>query len=296
MRTRRLLVATLVVAFGLTGVPMATAAPPVLAGTTVVTGASVGAVRVRLPKPVTISLRTARDLGQGEHATFTGAGRLLALALVRSGDETWFTRSNVCMTRGCSGPHARYFGVRWNDEGIETDETTLPAGNYTLHWIADGKGAGVTLRLPGLSGRTTVRPPAQRAAVWGPPAMQDTVEPVTGTGVRTYEGTTEGQFPKGALLVSVQWVVSQRMDARASLCVHPEGETQPPVGCVTRDGSGFESHSFVTCLCLTAEDTMSFGTLSFTRLQPGKYVFDSKAHYIGHFGHTGFAIAAAPLL
>lgn len=137
--------------------PRADAAPPSLAGRTVLTGSSTAGIRVHLPRPVSVSLTTSI-------ARVTGDGRAVGFALVpaaRLADPRRLVYGHVrfgfCNVAGCRAAETSG-GVFAFNAPEDTDRVTLPRGDYQLYLVADGRPVTVELTLPGLTGRTTIRP------------------------------------------------------------------------------------------------------------------------------------------
>lgn len=305
MRIRALLTAALLAA-GVLAAP-AGAATPTLAGTTVVSGNGVGAMRVRLPRDVTLSLRQTDDLTQGVQATFRGRGRLLTLLLVseRDDSQTYLMRSAICMTKGCTGRNV-FMGVTLDGAGQfgSFDETRLRAGTYTLYWIADGQPGSVTVRLTGLPGKATLRPPRLvHGQQWGPRETVSLDEPTTGLGVRAYGGETEAPVPVAGRMLGVSWVRGSLMHGVTTVCLVDldSAVPGPPVSGFCPPGArGWSSTSISSCLtCFVTELILPSGewiagTYAFIPVPKGDYELGAYAHYAGRFGATSLAVAVLP--
>ena len=293
MRVRTVLA---VLALTLAGAPSAVAAPlPVLAGTTVVTGSEVGAMRVRLPKAVRIRLNDGL-LGERPSAAFRGPGRVASLVLDRGGgDVTAFHRMHVCMERGCTGPRTET-GIRWLRNGTHLETTTLPAGTYTLYWVADGVPANVTLTLAGLPGRTTLRPPALRTKAFGPGVTEDTVDPVTSTGIRMWEGSSEAVLPRGGRMLMVLSAQGEHLQGRTQVCTFPAGtpttvaEPCPSEGDRRHMTMGYTRH----CPCPLGNGPFTMFWLA--DLGRGTWSMYADARFVGTFGNVLAVAVPIPTL
>ncbi|HEX2196863.1 MAG TPA: hypothetical protein VHJ76_08050 [Actinomycetota bacterium] len=140
---------------------VATAAPPRLAGQTVIAAARPGSMAISLPAPA----RVATPFGASDDVSVRGGGNLVVFALVER-DEDPFVLLGGRLPRA-SG--AQTFALPlsnlpersgWSYDFVKNyeDETVVPPGDYTLYVFPDGKPAQITLRLDGLSGKTSVAP------------------------------------------------------------------------------------------------------------------------------------------
>lgn len=137
------------------------AARAVLAGQTVIRGSSTGKVPVRLSEPVTLP---NVPQGQPGGVTVTGEGRYVGWALVADGGDP----ARIIITGGRVGTGLPADGTGRDSAVLNLSMTPaldpvaeaweLPAGDYHLYLIADGKPAEVTLPLKGLSGTVALTP------------------------------------------------------------------------------------------------------------------------------------------
>jgi hypothetical protein len=136
------------------------AAPLTLAGTTVIRATRAASVDVRLARPVTV----ATPFGSSPDLAVTATGRLAAFVL----RGTSATTRSVTLVGGMAGPAGDRFlmpipqfpafgGGTFEEIKTFGDTTKLPAGGYRLYVVPDGT-AQWTLRLRGVSGRTTITP------------------------------------------------------------------------------------------------------------------------------------------
>ena len=304
MRMRAVLTAALLAA-GLLAAP-ADAALPTLAGTTVISGSTTGAMRVRLPRDVTLSLdATPQDPGQGKDARFSGRGRLIGVRLVSrlDHDETWLTRSAVCMERGCATRPHFFSGITRLSSGMfDVGPARLSAGTYTLYWIADGAPASVTLSFRGLKGKTTLRPPPlARAQQWSPRELNDTVEPTTSVGARTYGGETEAPLPADGLLLGVTWTRGWLTGAQTVCLIDLDGPARPPVaGVCPPTAPGWTWNHGTTCATCFLTDLLLpngeelNGLHVYVNAPKGDYELAAYAQFAGRFGGTGMTMLLLP--
>lgn len=217
MCTRRLRTALvlLVPAVLMLPAPATSAAPGVtMAGVTTITGTRPGYVDVRVPRTVTVdtSFDGGRDLA------VSGAGALTAFVLVGTDARTrGFTLAGGAAV--VSGQAERFLmpvpewpalgGGTYEDTKTYANSTKLPGGSYRLYYVSTSRGT-VTLRLPGLSGRTTIRPGGRVTAKVAPPDHE-----LTGTPVREnvfVASTTEKLTRRGFALQ----VLHSRLEAEAA--------------------------------------------------------------------------------
>ena len=142
--------------------PVAAAPPRALAGVTEIRAARAASMDVVLGRKVTL----ATPFGGGPHVVVTGGAALTSFVMVGSDERT----SGVTLAGGAStvdGSVERFLmpvpqwprpgGGTFEDLKTYSDTTVLPAGRYRLFAASSDRGT-VTLRLPGLGGRTTLAP------------------------------------------------------------------------------------------------------------------------------------------
>ena len=134
--------------------PPARPRPPALAGTVRITTSKSVAMVVRLPKPVYFENAFVALPG----TTVTGDGRIVGVALLDPERDRAYEaiRFGFCGTPGCApyGPRL-FFAV---NSGNPASRSTLPAGEYRLLVITDGRPITATLTFPGLPGKVTLKP------------------------------------------------------------------------------------------------------------------------------------------
>ena len=162
-RTTSILVSLGCVALTAAAISPATARSPVdrvtLGGVNVISGDSITGMSVRIPEPVTVE----GDPFSNDDVSYSGPGRVVGLALVEQGVplrrafELVSVRWSYCGEPGCPPDpddvaeittSSDFRGKRWE----------IPAGDYRLYLIADGKPVEVTLKLHGLDGSTDLHP------------------------------------------------------------------------------------------------------------------------------------------
>ena len=198
MSFRVLLVPLLAAALG---APPAVAAPArtSLGGTVRVTGSRTTVVEVRLPKAVDISSFQAP-----KGSSITGSGRVVGLMLLDAKLGTRavsYLRYGFCTAPGCTSPLAHNWFLARGD-GPTKPVATIPAGDYRLVLVTDGRPVTVVLKLPGLKGTSNLRP-ARSVAVthqtldFGPfaaPPLQTMYSASTGFDVDGGDGIVLHQF------------------------------------------------------------------------------------------------------
>jgi hypothetical protein len=160
-------------------VPSAGAADQALAGTTVIAVSRPAYIDVRLPRQV--ALRTPFD--DSPDIAVSGGAALAAFVLTGTDART----RSMTLTGGAStveGSTERFLfpagtlagggGGHFEDWKTFSNTTTLPAGRYRLYVVATGP-ATITLRLPGLAGRTRLAPSRAAAARVEAPDREVTV-------------------------------------------------------------------------------------------------------------------------
>lgn len=124
----------------------------------VISGDHISGMEVNIPRPVTIE----GDPFSNDDVSYSGNGRVVGVVLVeddpsaRRPFQMVSVRWSFCGSPGCKpDPYtdeltytSDWRGKRWR----------IPAGDYRLYLVADGEDATVTLRLPELEGRTSLRP------------------------------------------------------------------------------------------------------------------------------------------
>ena len=132
-----------------------------LKGVNVLYGSKTGMTPVTLDREIVVSLSRLAEL-----ASLEGRGRALGFALIgpapASGPRPFLSlaRLGFCGARGCSGgkDEVATFTTFDGDYDLSAGTVTLPRGDYHLYLIADGAPARVIFPLPGLQGRSRVRP------------------------------------------------------------------------------------------------------------------------------------------
>jgi hypothetical protein len=125
-------------------------------------------MNVRISSPVTV------NLGSGPGAiTVRGGGRLAGIVLSRADLDNpgrpvvVVLRYSICKSRGCNGlSRALFVG----DDVVTPEKVRLPAGDYVVYLVADGRRATVTLPLQGIRGNASIMPDrAAHSAIETPP-------------------------------------------------------------------------------------------------------------------------------
>jgi hypothetical protein len=174
-----------------------------LAGTTRIQGNSPGAIDVTLPADATV----ATPFDSSPDLNVSGQGRLVGLVL-RGADGTTLLGARFPEKDGAQFlmPVPAYPAPGGNFEWIKfyADETTLPAGNYTLYLLADGAPVDITLRLHGLEGCTTVLPtrPAEYKLSFPPPRLLGGAGAVN----NVYSAAESNRFADDGLAFQALWI------------------------------------------------------------------------------------------
>lgn len=161
----------------------ATPERPELRATTVVVGDETSSVQVHLPRPARIDAHDpmTREDGPNPDIRIEGAGRYAGVVLVRddwaggvhTSDFLLAGRWGLCDAPGCA-PESVVNDVR----GLARDahnNAIVPAGDYTLHLVADSARVKVTLRLAGAPpGTATFHPDGEAMVDFDAPAVEAT--------------------------------------------------------------------------------------------------------------------------
>lgn len=146
-------------------------ARPSLAGVTTISGTRSASVAVRLTKPATLRDPLLEDAARNDVGVTT-AGRFGGFVLVQEGVPAL---SQIVVVGGRLPEPSGKLHFVYPANGLGAGTWRLPAGNYRLYLVTDGKPTTVRLRLPGLSGTTSLRPAgAASAALTFPAAAIDT--------------------------------------------------------------------------------------------------------------------------
>jgi hypothetical protein len=156
MRSRRLL--PLLLASALAAPLTAAEAAPrshVLAGTVRISTSTSASMVVRLPKPAKFTGPFQAPAG----TSVKGDGRIVGVALydVKKGPPSFDAiRFNWCDQPGCAGTSGYTFFHA--HDGNDQHAPVLPAGDYRLVVVTDGKRVDITLKFPGVPGSVTLNP------------------------------------------------------------------------------------------------------------------------------------------
>lgn len=224
--------ATLLLAGFVTPVTAAPA-PPALAGTITVTGSRTASVPVRLTKPLAVDREALRKT-----VRTTGAGRAVGFLLVQEGPDPIYVggiQLSYCDKPGCMDKQPLNI-LPTRAEQDDKGRMVLPAGNYRLHVIADGKPTRTTFRLPGLAGAQTMRPTKPAGPGIVRPTVTQNVQaagerPVLGGGVEPSQDSTRGFGIFAIQADSREWV-----GAAVGFCFYknkPREEVAYAPGCPT---------------------------------------------------------------
>jgi hypothetical protein len=160
-RRLRLAVATALAALAGAAPVSAEPRPLSLAGSTTITASSPASIAVRVPRPATIET----PFGRSADVRVVGGGDLVAFALVQEASDP-FVLFGGRVPDGAAGTEIALplsnlpERSGWSYDFVKNylDETTIPAGSYTLYVFPGDEQASVTLQLDGLRGKTTLRP------------------------------------------------------------------------------------------------------------------------------------------
>jgi hypothetical protein len=124
------------------------------------------------------------------------------------------------------------------------DETTLPAGDYSLYLLTDGAPADITLRLHGLEGCTTVLPttPAEYKLSFPPPRLLGG----GGAAKNVHSAAESTRLPGDGLAFHALWVKADMYAAgQYFFCYRPGTPNAEPIdngpGCLDSEKMSFSN-------------------------------------------------------
>lgn len=183
--------------------------------------------KVRLPRDVSIDIRTRTLFGQRSGIELRGGGRMMGVAIVREG-SAWVGprlaafRFRECDSAGCvDGAPPMRFTVPFGDP-----EVVLPAGDYALHVVTDGAPLEIRLTIPELSGRTVLS--------GGSPARVDVATPAASIASESGPSILEAShtyrvFGHHALALSASWARGADYEgSRHTFCLSNTTGNPPP--------------------------------------------------------------------
>jgi len=165
------------------------------AGRTVFSGDKGGAVRIRLTRPATISLRPKGKLGRPAGIRIKSSGQFAGLILRRAGVfNKWFFAGRMGGSLGSEDPFTWLNKIDGNLKALR-----LAPGLYDASFIAE-RAATVTLELEGLSG--TVRTSPSGSISFGIQRVPLGVQGPEGARQweTVYSGGIEGRIPERGIL------------------------------------------------------------------------------------------------
>ena len=227
---------------------------PFLAAKTTIRGSHTTRIRVRIPRPATLQYQSA--MSSSPAITVSGPGRFVGINLIRvTGNATtrqWFAQVRVtgCGTRNCapgtSTPRdimdgqliAAETGFPETAGKTEWDHLVFPAGEYDVTLIADSAPVSVTISLNGLTGKTTLTPPAPVNAVSQSVTPNLLPTPQVANELSAGAQTTlSSQF--GVLVFAISYRFTARIGDLSNWCLfsgsHPPPDGQYLPGCVGDD-------------------------------------------------------------
>lgn len=244
---------------------------------------------VRVPRATKIStagggvtsssgLREQEDLFHLDNPdiTITGRGRVAGFALVEKGASNQGGRAmllganlNFCDRPGCSAEEDPYFYLAGFLES-EGDHFVIPKGDYLLYGIADEAPVTITLRLHGLSGRTSLQPRAGAQDVTVSTPADSLTESNSRIG-HSYGESYEAAGPEALMLTALRLRGNNWANGRYGLCLYnAEPITPRPIAYSYPCAGGFGVY---------------IGD-GFVRTLPYQNLFNTAVHTIGETGQT----------
>jgi hypothetical protein len=199
----------------------------VLAGTVRISTSTPAAMVVRLPKPVKFFSAFEAPAG----TSVKGDGRIIGVAMydVKMKAPTFdVLRYNFCDTPGCANQYGTtYFHA--HESGSDQQPPTLPAGDYRLVVVTDGKPIDVVLKFPGLPGTATLHPTGRVMVKQLSPQYEGPVDKVAPFGT-AYTGYADYGVDGGDALLLRQFQVRTDVSVQHSetVCVYPAAVAAPP--------------------------------------------------------------------
>ena len=232
MSFRVLLVPLLVASLGAPAV--AAPARTSLGGTVRITGSRTTVMEVRLPKAVDMP-----SFQPPKGSSLTGDGRIVGIMLVdpKLGTRVVsYLRFGFCTAPGCKSPMAHNWFLARGD-GPQSPTARVPAGDYRLVLVTDGRPVTAVLKLPGLKGTSTVRP-SRPVAI-----KQQTLDfsTLTTPPLQTmYSASTGWDVDGGAGIVLHQFtaVTDLSLEQQGGFCLYERDvPILPAPGCPTGEGA-----------------------------------------------------------
>jgi hypothetical protein len=206
------------------GAPARGSKPQALAGTTTISSSTTTVAHVLLPRPVKVSTSPFKNDLFEIKSRGRLAGAVLKQDVVRGGAEAMSLQFSLCAKAPCDRRPLGFTQVYETHHSFSR-KTTLPAGPYLLYVVADGVPTTVDVHLPGLAGKSKVRPDA--AADYSLDRLSPEV-PVAGT-TPTYRGFADASIPHMGMTVAALEVRSDKNLAdKFDVCVE-ELNRQLPV-------------------------------------------------------------------
>jgi hypothetical protein len=273
------------------------AAAPIMAGLTYLTGSVSGYADVVVPPGAGLSFELTRDASgvDGIHALadVEGEGRLVGFAL-ESRDQSPDGRLDAIAVRlpeTVDGLHSVGFASAPTPGGQGLDEDrvfcnvercSVPAGDYRLYLIADNSPVTVAIRLDGLTGTQALTPTSTVRSSQEVLGESAALTPVAGV----WYGGVAGTLENTGRIVGVTWAVS----------AHPR-PTVASWGRCFYEGDGHEDVGAYAPGCPGARiyhlggATLSFGRTSSVSIDTLRNVPAGRYGVGGHATHLGSTVA-----
>lgn len=252
----------------------ATPASPAIAGVTTVTGSKATSVDIQVPRQAALR-NPLHDEGRPSDVQISGGGRFVGFVLV--------SRDRKFVLYGGKIPEAfnksKSFLQQHAGEVALGQDVVIPAGNYRLYFLADGKPAKVTLRLKGLSGAKTLTPtrPAKFSLTVPTPDVETAPRAV-------YAAGADQSIDRDSLFLGFLGVIVEKHAASVlSNCIHigkPAGPSPYTPPCAD---TGDTQPYFFTFPATGEGDRMVQGLITTIGVLPK-----------GHYGIGSSAVTATP--
>jgi hypothetical protein len=206
-----------------------------LAGTVRISTSTSAAMIVRLPKPASFNSPFIAPAG----TSLKGDGRVVGVTMydVKMRAPSYdVIRFNHCDTPGCSGNLGSLFFHAHDAQG-DGHAPTLPAGDYRLVVVTDGKPVDIVMKFPGLSGSVTLHPAGRVTVKSLTPEYESPVDKAAPFGT-AYTGYADYGVDGGDAMALLQFQVRTDMSVQQNQtwCIYPARVDAPP-GPQCPDGS-----------------------------------------------------------
>ena len=214
-----------VAAVATAAIPASARPAPELRGRTTVVGATTSAMEVVLPRDVRISTSTVDNAFASISATGPIAGVVVRQMGVEDPAEVVALSIDPGSPPPCSEDRLELTAVRVPGTLAGAHTAHLPRGRYVVYLIAEEGSVRARLSLPGVSGRTTLRPTSRADASFG--ELDSGVTATTGAAF--YQATAEHSVRRGGFsVVAFELDVNPHLIGNYGACISRAQPGTPP--------------------------------------------------------------------